>query len=187
MSGTKAARDRRTRKTRQALVDSFSHLVQERHYDEIRVGDVVREADVGRSTFYQHYSGKEDLLVASMAGILDILADVCEGDADVSALERILRHFWEQRALARELFAGPPSEHVAPRITRELARRIELRIEARGAPAIPHRLIALQTAEAQFALIKAWLSGAAQATPEDVARAMHRSTRASLQALLLTQ
>lgn len=189
MSRTKGEPDRRIRKTRKALVDSFSHLVQERSYDRIRVGDVVRDADVGRSTFYQHYSGKEDLLLESMGGILDVLAGVCLDESDAGALERILSHFWQNRTLARELFSGPPSAHVLPRITGELARRIELGIqESLGAsgttPAIAPRLIAIQTSEAQLAVIKAWLSGRGSATPGELARAMTASARASLHALV---
>jgi AcrR family transcriptional regulator len=37
-------------------------LILRKGYDAITVQDIIEEADVGRSTFYAHYTGKEDLL-----------------------------------------------------------------------------------------------------------------------------
>jgi AcrR family transcriptional regulator len=37
-------------------------LILRKGYEPITVQDIVDEADVGRSTFYAHYAGKEDLL-----------------------------------------------------------------------------------------------------------------------------
>ncbi len=37
-------------------------LILSKGYDTISVSDIVEAADIGRSTFYAHYTGKEDLL-----------------------------------------------------------------------------------------------------------------------------
>jgi AcrR family transcriptional regulator len=37
-------------------------LILRKGYEAITVQDIIDEADVGRSTFYAHYTGKEDLL-----------------------------------------------------------------------------------------------------------------------------
>jgi AcrR family transcriptional regulator len=52
----KETRDKRTQKTRQALLGAFFGLVLERRYDEIKVADILERARVGRSTFYEHFS-----------------------------------------------------------------------------------------------------------------------------------
>lgn len=57
--------DRRVRRTREALHRALIELMMERAYDRIGVSDVIRRADVGRSTFYAHYRDKDDLLVVS--------------------------------------------------------------------------------------------------------------------------
>ena len=57
-----AAIDRRAARTRKALHAALITLITERRFDEITVQDIIDEADVGRSTFYAHYTGKEDLL-----------------------------------------------------------------------------------------------------------------------------
>jgi AcrR family transcriptional regulator len=54
--------DRRAARTRKALHSAFMSLILRKGYDETTVQDIIDEADVGRSTFYGHYTGKEDLL-----------------------------------------------------------------------------------------------------------------------------
>jgi hypothetical protein len=53
-----------------------------------------------------------------------------------------------------------------------------------GAPLVlPHRLAAIQLAEAQLALIENWLRGCAFARIKDVAAALHQTSRAAAAAL----
>jgi AcrR family transcriptional regulator len=56
------AMDRRTARTRRALHGALMALILRKGYEAITVQDIIDEADVGRSTFYAHYTGKEDLL-----------------------------------------------------------------------------------------------------------------------------
>ncbi len=55
--------DRRVQRTRLALRGALIALLQSRSWEEIRVQDVCDKANVGRSTFYNHFPDKEDLLV----------------------------------------------------------------------------------------------------------------------------
>jgi AcrR family transcriptional regulator len=59
MNGTT---DRRTARTRRALQDALITLILRKGYEAVTVQDIIDEADIGRSTFYAHYTGKEDLL-----------------------------------------------------------------------------------------------------------------------------
>lgn len=54
--------DRRAARTRKALHQALLSLILRKGYDAVSVQDIIDEADVGRSTFYAHYTGKEDLL-----------------------------------------------------------------------------------------------------------------------------
>lgn len=67
--------DRRTRHTRQALRDALTALLRRKNYDDITVQDIVEAADVGRSTFYLHCSGKEDLLRRGLRTLRSELVD----------------------------------------------------------------------------------------------------------------
>jgi len=54
--------DRRAARTRKALHQALLALMLRKGYEALSVQDIIDEADVGRSTFYAHYTGKEDLL-----------------------------------------------------------------------------------------------------------------------------
>ena len=54
--------DRRVRRTRQRLKEALLELIAGQPYESITVEDITRRADVGRSTFYSHYTSKDELL-----------------------------------------------------------------------------------------------------------------------------
>ncbi len=54
--------DRRVRRTKWRLKEALLELIDERDYDAITIEDMTERADVGRSTFYSHFTSKDDLL-----------------------------------------------------------------------------------------------------------------------------
>src|SRR5215208_7287843 len=56
--------NRRVQRTRELLQKSLIELISERGYDVITIQDVVDRANIGRTTFYLHYSSKEELFVS---------------------------------------------------------------------------------------------------------------------------
>jgi len=65
--------DRRVRRTRAALFDALLSLMTENGYDSITVQDLIDRADVGRSTFYAHFTDKSDLLHEALSGLRAIV------------------------------------------------------------------------------------------------------------------
>ena len=164
-----ARQDRRVRRTRAALIDAFNHLVLHRRARKIRVADIVAEARVGRSTFYDHYSSAEAIHLEAMARPFASLADAAAGEGDETRLAALLVHFWENRKRARESFSGRMGEKAA----RLLADLVEARLDARGLEtAIPRRLAAVQLAEAARAPVRAWVAAEAPCTAKALARSL---------------
>ena len=176
-------RDPRAARTRRALLEAFFNLAMTRRYEDIQVNDIIERACVGRSTFYEHFSGKNAILAESLRGPFTTLTDATRETADISKLTALLLHFRENRALARSLFTGP----LRPRTLGVLTRLLEKRLVADGgrgrSPMIPTRLAAAQLAEALMAPITAWVNGESNCAAEVLALSLHRTSTAIITAL----
>ncbi|MDX8494066.1 TetR/AcrR family transcriptional regulator [Mesorhizobium sp. VK22B] len=58
--------DRRVARTRAMLQDALIALIPERGYAALTVEDICEKANIGRSTFYTHYAGKDELRSATL-------------------------------------------------------------------------------------------------------------------------
>ena len=63
--------DLRVQKTHQALITSFSDLLQTKSFEQITVQDLCANANVRRSTFYRHFNDKYDLLNHVVGTLID--------------------------------------------------------------------------------------------------------------------
>ena len=154
--------DRRVARTRAALIDAFNHLALHRGKGKIRVADIVAKANVGRSTFYEHFAGAEAIHMEALARPLAVLADAAAGQGDAARLEALLTRFWDNRRLARETIAGRTGEQAA----RLLADLVEARLREEDVDfEIPLRLAALQLASAALAPVRGWVLAEARARP----------------------
>lgn len=176
---------KRSEKTRRQIMSAFSRLVFAKGFENVSVLEVVAAAGVARSTFYEHFSGKEDVLRAAMANLFAVMADCVRSDSQPPELNRVLSHMWENRRLTDAIFSG------APRVIllRAHGEMIEthLRTINQGKPlALSYRLAAIHLAEAQIALVENWMRGRAFCETTEMAQALHRSSRASATALLAT-
>src|SRR5215210_3732427 len=102
--------DRRVRRTRRALHDALLTLMIEKSYDAITIQDIIDRADVGRSTFYSHFTDKRDLLDSGFEDLNQLLAQ--PPPSAVRGREGMLRftltlfqHAHAHRRLARALTA----------------------------------------------------------------------------------
>lgn len=86
--------DRRQRKTRQAIFDSFRELLEHNRYENITVQDIIDKADVGRSTFYAHFETKDALLKAICSDIFEHIfkGEICDYPGQTHNLQQKLAH-----------------------------------------------------------------------------------------------
>jgi AcrR family transcriptional regulator len=173
------APDRRVRRTRKALQDALVALMTEKGYEAVTVHDIIDRADVGRSTFYTHYTDKDDLLRDNFAGLRSIIEQTAP--ADPATRRRLLRfslplyrHVYEQQRLARALLAGAGGGPVLRQVERVLADvvRAELaELFVAGAPArAPQEAVVQYVVGAYLSLLNWWLTTDTAISPEDVDR-----------------
>ena len=76
--------DARVRRTRDALGDALITLMQEKAWETITVQDILDRAHVSRSTFYTHYSDKDDLFMSDAEEFFEHLATALSTRGDKS-------------------------------------------------------------------------------------------------------
>lgn len=53
--------DRRIEKTRKAIIDALSDLMKTKEFQNITVDNIIKKANVGRSTFYENFDNKDEV------------------------------------------------------------------------------------------------------------------------------
>lgn len=74
--------DRRVGRTRKLLEEALYDLIVEKGYDAVTVQDIIDRANVGRSTFYAHYTDKRQLLFSHFGDL----------EAELSEQQRLVRN-----------------------------------------------------------------------------------------------
>jgi AcrR family transcriptional regulator len=172
---------RRSEQTRAGLMSAFTQLVFAKGFENVKAREVAATAKVARSTFYEHFSGTEDVLRACMTRFFAVVADCVSEEREPPELTGVLDHLWSNRRLTDGIFSG----HARSILARNQADLVELRLRAMTPDlAIPSRLAAIQIAEAQLALVESWMRGRAFCPTEQLAAGLHRSSRASALALM---
>ncbi len=168
--------------SRAALLAAFNELVVTRRYDDFGVTEIVSKADVSRSTFYEHFKSKDDLLRQSLTHVLAPLASVCEQDYDSKRLHFYIEHFLENRALALGLLNGPSSKQVVSLLANLVEQRLMSMPKRR--PEMPMLLTSAQIAESQVGLLRAWLTRGGIEPASQIAISLVSGTQALVERLL---
>ena len=185
-----AKTDRRVQRTRQLLQKALIELISEGRYEAITIQDIVNRANVGRTTFYLHYSSKDDLFMSCHEAIVSGFHSLHS-----LSLEELLspetppgmilayRHLEEARAMLNPIFQGHNSLLILRQIRTRSAQQIEASLRAAFVEAkntIPFDVLANYLAGAQIALVQWWLEKRRPHTPEKLAQIFHRLQRAAI-------
>lgn len=153
------------RGAREAILAAFRDIVLESGYDAVRVLDVVQRSGVARSTFYEYFQSREDLLLDSLRAPLQMLAQLAGPMPDTRRTTAALEHFAQNRTLANSILEGPS----APAVRRLLAAMISDAAQRRPR-------FAEAAAGAQLAVVSSWLDGRDIRPAAEVAIALREIT-----------
>lgn len=135
LKGSNARRpklDRRVRRTRDALGDSLVKLMHEKPFAEITVQQVLDHAGVSRSTFYSHFSDKNDLLLGDVEEFFEAAASALSrrGDSSrrIAPVREMFSHIAEWRTFYDAMVASGKIQDVMEIGQQCFARAIEQRL-----------------------------------------------------------
>lgn len=124
MRGGQNTSDRRISRTRALIFEAFAELVQRTRFDELRTFEIIEKAGVGKSTFYEHFADKYQVLSESLVGPMEQLASCIISERSELRDASIIEHFWERRALARIVLQPPARQHVLACLTNQILIKI---------------------------------------------------------------
>src|SRR5262245_33237516 len=173
--------DARVRKTRNALGDALVALMQEKPFDTITVQDVLDRARVSRSTFYVHYSDKNDLLMSDADEFFEAISTALSLHQDKSDRVFPVREFFGHVAEARRFvtaLAASDRWHDNLELARgHFARGIEQRLAelplSRGIPSVNRPPIAFGLAGGLLALLAWWMDHGMRESPDHMDHIFH--------------
>jgi AcrR family transcriptional regulator len=166
--GDDRERDRRVNRTRAAVTDAFIRLIFEHRYDTIRTAHLIAEADIGRSTFYEHFRSKDDVLLSAVGPVLRPLASAATGRGAKAQVVAILSHMWDRRSVGRVILGSA----TGAKMQRALAAMI-LDNMRKGDPGNASAAMqAAAAAAAQMAMLRLWVKGEVSCTADALAGLM---------------
>lgn len=174
--------DARVRRTRDALGDALVALMQEKPFDTITVQDVLDRAKVGRSTFYAHYSDKDDLLMSDAEEFFESISNVLSVRGDQSdrvfPVQEFFSHITEAKQFVDALMASGKFHDNMELAHGLFARGIERRLSElpRGQriSAAERPAIAFAHAGALLSLLNWWVDRGMRQPPEEMDQLFHK-------------
>lgn len=162
--------DRRIQRTRTLLRDALMRLIIARGYDEITIQDITDEANVARTTFYLHFSDKDDLLFSTMRDVYEELyaqvgnkaADSFFSETEDDCHAEDFLHVQEFAEFYRIMLSERGSAAFLARVRQYLAESIMAKSLPTYVPEgqearIPLDIMAYAIAGAQIGVTKWWL------------------------------
>ena len=177
-----ATMDRRVARTRATLHRALMSLILTKGYEAITVGDICGVADVGRSTFYAHFTSKDDLKRSGLEHLRQALMErhrealaqpVGREHRSLGFTLVLFEHAREHIDLYRALM-GTRGGAVALGTIRQILSdcvRAELAGPATktSAEVVPRELVIAYVVGAMMAVLTWWLDGGAKLPPEQMA------------------
>jgi len=176
MQTAKNAMDRRVPRTRAMLQHALMFLIQKKGYEAITIKDICDAANVGRSTFYAHYTSKDDLKRSGLDDhlrslLVDRQRDVLATAGDIRARSlgfslTMFEHARDHLNLYRALVGGRGGAVVLGSIRQILSDLVRAELAAtvdkKSEDVIPRELVVQYVVGAYMAVLTWWLDGGAK-------------------------
>ena len=182
LANSKKKTDARVRRTRDALGDALVALMQEKPFETITVQDVLDRARVGRSTFYSHYSDKDDLLMSDVDDFYERvsmgLSARGERSERVFPVKEFFSHIAEAKRFVNALSSSGKMQENMELARGHFARGIERRLaelpRGQSITESERPAVAFAHAGALLSLMTWWIDRGMRQSPAEMDELFHR-------------
>jgi len=178
--------DRRSQRTRQLLIEALADLMHGKRYSAISVQEIADRANVGRSTFYAHFTDKDDLMLQGVRQMVGNLEPGPPGPTNTLAPSLgLFHHVAEGRNLSHSMAHGRVLSMFFDALQVELTAMFVERLEPRR-PSTPTRvpvpLLAAMVAGMLITAVRTWIESGMVVPAEDANRSFTIAAEAALRA-----
>jgi AcrR family transcriptional regulator len=171
------------RRTRERLGSALVSLIIEKPIDDVTVQEVLDRASVGRSTFYLHFSGMNDLLLSQLETFLETMSTYLSVRKEVShrivPITEMFAHIGSKnnriyRALADSGRLPDFFDLAQGHFSRGIEQRLK---ETKRFPPLPPRELAARAAAlagSLLSLLRWWLDRGAKEPPRYMDELFHK-------------
>ena len=175
--------DRRQQKTRAAIFSAFERLLSQKKYSKITIKDIIDEANVGRTTFYEHFETKDALLSEMCSHLFHHIfsreADqenhhdfpLCQGDSR-TVVTHILYHLQDGSQSMLRLMTGESSETFLfyfRRYLNEMVLPFLMKGLEQKNTKVPESFLNNHITGSFLNMVQWWVSGGMKQRPEELA------------------
>ena len=170
--------------TRQIIFEAFARLFASENYADITVRQIIREAGIGHSTFYDHYASKEALLDDLCAEMFQHIssdfpntwyaadAELWPGEL-IATFAHLLYHLREDNSRLRGLLTGASAglflRKIEPYLRDLLRSVIEHQRGAPSCPGVPEDFVLNHLVGGFNAAVKWWVAHDFAQSPQVIA------------------
>ena len=172
--------DKRIAKSRRAIYKALEDELKVRPYDEIKVEDLLSSSHISRSTFYAHFSSKDDVLDSLLDNIFahvfsSSLSEESTHDFSHASIfdyshlfTHLFYHFRDERELLSAVVSSSGKTLFCDKMRAKSAPLIEKSFDANlfGEVSLPRDLALIRAKENFVILILYWFSSGLVDTPE---------------------
>ena len=153
--------------SRAVIAEAATELFLEQGYDGTSIADITRRAGVGRSSFFNYFGSKADVIWGGLDERVDAAAAALRAGTPVAAALRALADAFAPDALALAITNADPMG-LADALEREravrqlrLGRAVAERLAVDGTDALRAEIVGAAASGAVFAAIWAWAGAGA--------------------------
>jgi len=170
--------DRRIEKTRTAIYQALSDLLQEKRYANITIQEIIDRANVGRTTFYQHFTDKDALLSNCIETIFESLSGHLteqvppNHESRIIPVAELLTHIMENRRLINGILMSESGELLFDKFKSYWSKKIEPYLLAHlpngKQPKVPIDILTNYVTSSLIELLKWWNKSGEEYTPKQM-------------------